>query len=203
MHYSILTVILLYILISPVLIGYMHGLPTELELIRLRISGTTRRVLWLAAYLCAPVVYRLLIINDPFGFWHLNGYGHPANLNLLAWLIIISLLAVLIYAVFNMLVAPVLALPLLTLSWLKRFATRLSSGWGSFFAAILEVPRGFLHFIIAAGIIHLAISYLALPSLAALARHSEVYQWANSNLIVPLFSQPLTNAPFGIGGKLV
>lgn len=191
MEQNWVTLICGFLLLSPIILGLIRGLPTQLEITQFKIRGFIHSIQWLLAYLLAPIVFRIVIIQNP---WHISLFSaltREFENNLLAWALTIPILAMIIFSILNMFLDPFMDLLSNILYHVQLRSRNLTPTMSRIFAALMETPKGLLQMLAFVLIVHLALTVGQLPSLTNQAHQSSLYRWANNKIINPLLQDTL------------
>lgn len=191
MRQNWVTLIAAFLLLSPIILGLMRGLTTQLEITQYKIRSFVHSIQWLLAYLAAPFVLRNVIIQNP---WHISLFDRltrEIENSLIVWVITIPIIAMVLFYLLNMVLNPFMDLLANILHRTQLWTRNLTPTISRISAAILATPIGLVQMLIFVLIVHLTLTIGQFPSLSSQAHHSSLYQWANHKVINPLLQNTL------------
>jgi hypothetical protein len=185
------TVIIAFLLLSPILFGFIRGLPAELEMMKYSIRSMIGSIQWIISYALSLWVLKSIVLKNTWHLEQLTWIQQQLNNGWMAWMIALPVCAFLISWFLDLFVQPVLLLLFAVFSKLQGYATHLPKAFSRVFGAVLLVPKGVLHALVFAFIIHIAIPYVHAPALSKMKDDSQVYQWTDHHVINPLLASSL------------
>ncbi|MDI3328650.1 MAG: transglutaminase domain-containing protein [Alicyclobacillaceae bacterium] len=186
-----ITLIAGFLLLSPVLVGFWRGLPSELEWMKYSVRSALGSVQWIAATLAALWILRTIAAENPWNLSQLEWLRRQLNTNLISWAAALPVTAFLISWFLDLFVQPLAGFGVNVLHRLQGWAARLPKGMSRLLGALLQIPRGMLHLLIFVAAVHLVLPYIHAPSVALMAQQSPLYRWADNRVVGPLLSSPL------------
>lgn len=191
MRHNWVTLIAAFLLLSPVILGLIRGLSTQLEITQYKIRSLVHSIQWLLAYLAAPFVLRNVILQNP---WHIRLFDRLTSgieSNLFVWAISIPIIATVLFYLLSMLVNPLMDFLASLLHHAQLWTRNLTPAINRISAALLATPIGLVQMFIFVFMVHLALTIGLFPGLSSQARQSSLYQWANYKVINPLLQDTL------------
>jgi uncharacterized membrane protein required for colicin V production len=193
--YNWITIIAAFLLVTPILLGFMRGLPGELESMKYRIHSAFHSLQWIASYAIAIWGLRRIMQLQMQQAWQipqLQWMLQQLRASMLVWAIAIPLGACLVYWLIEIVIYPIQTLLFALVNQLQKWAGLLPKGLSRAFAALLQTPKAFLRTFVFVLLVHLALPFVHVPAFTKMAKDSSVYQWTDNQLITPLFTSSLT-----------
>jgi hypothetical protein len=189
--YNWISIIVVLLLLGPLLLGWMRGLSGEFESLKYRIHAAFHTLRWIASFALAFWGLRQLMqwqLQQSWQVPQLQWMMQQLHSSLWAWAVAVLFATCLAYWVLEIFFYPVEALLLALIQQMQRWAGLLPGGIGRLLAAFLQAPKGLLRALVFAVVLHFALPVVHVPALTEMARESALYQWAESQVITPLFT---------------
>jgi hypothetical protein len=184
-----ITIIAVFLLVSPLLIGFIRGLPNELEKWTTSVYSLFSSLLWLLSYVCTFWILHSFVkqTNLP-DVWQVQWAQQQLQDSIIAWAAAVPVCALLIYVVFKLAAWPIMQLLTGSAHLFSSQAQHLSQGWSKVLSVILNVPRAILRTFIFLFAVHFGLMYLPSDHLSKMAEKSLVYQWTEQQVIAPVLA---------------
>lgn len=189
--YNWITLLAVFLLVTPLVFGWLRGLPGELESLKYRLLGALRSVLWLAAYGLSLWGLFLLQKGSIQNLPQLQGIRQLLHDHLDAWAIAIPLGAVLLYWLLEMLLSPFFLLCSAILRRLQGLSSLLPRWLSRMLGALLQAPKVLLRVSLFLLLLHFAVALAGIPALSRAAEESSLYRWADQQVLSPLLERVL------------
>lgn len=186
-----ITLITVFLLISPLLIGLIRGLPHELEKMKYTVHSVFSSIVWILSYVIAFWGLHTVITQN-WDISQLQWFQQQLKATIFAWVIALPISAMIISWFIGLLTRPLVELLMGSVHQLRGFSSKLPKGLSNLLTVCLKIPKAVLHTLLFLLAIHFGLAYIQSPALAQTAASSSVFQWADSSVINPLLSSSLT-----------
>ncbi|MCH5586498.1 transglutaminase-like domain-containing protein [Shimazuella sp. AN120528] len=184
-----ITIIVVFLLVSPLLIGLIRGLPRELDKLTYSIHSLCSSVLWLFSYgVTFWILSSFVKVNSLPDINQLQWVQQQLQASIFAWAIAVPILALLIYWLLKLIAWPIISLLTGSVHHVSRWTERLPQGLSRVTAVIINVPKAILQTLIFLLAVHIGLAYLPSSDLSKMAENSVVYDWTDQKVITPVLA---------------
>jgi hypothetical protein len=184
-----ITIIAILLLIRPLLLGLIRGLPNELDKLTYSIHSLCSSILWLLSYvLTFWLLCSFVKLNSLPDMLQLQGIQQQLKASIFTWAVAVPVCALLLYGLFKLLTWPIVHLLTGSVHHLSRWTEHLSSGWSKTLSVVLNVPKAILQTLIFLLAVHIGLPYFPSSDFSKMAENSFVYQFTDQRVITPVLT---------------
>jgi hypothetical protein len=188
LDFNWITIIAVFLLVSPLLIGLWRGLPNELDHLRYTIYSVCSSILWLISYGITFWILRSLVMNSNLEIPQLYWLQQHLKASIFAWAVAIPICALLLSWILRLLAGPVIHLLTSSVHHIGRWTERIPKGLSRGLTLVLKVPKAILQTLIFLLVVHIGLPFLSSSDFSKMAESSFVYQWTDKKVINPLLA---------------